>query len=173
MRTRYPAIMVSAFLAAMLVHTLPSCTEVEDGDLLYALTGERPEDASGSSSGGGGGGGGGCEEGEEVFCISECDGGGLKVCDEYGNWGPCEPVQEICGNTQDDDSDGLVDEECGEPALKGYFEECSGSHECEGELDCVGLPDGEPTMWCTSACDVDNICPEGANCYVYCVPGEF
>ena len=186
MMTKQLRIMVSVFATALLLSPLAACTEVSDGDLLYALTGEWPEDTQGSSSGGGGGrgsdgggggytadggGGPGCVEDTIVFCISECEGEGKKECDEDGTWGPCLPIEEICGNIQDDDCDGSVDEEeCGEPGLKGYFEGCLGDHECEGELGCVSSEAADFSSWCTKACGVDTDCPVNSHCNSYCEP---
>ncbi len=162
---------VLAALAAAVWLTVPSaCTEVEDGDLLYALTGERPEDTKGSSSSGGGG-GVGCESGTTVYCVSRCDGEGYKTCDDWGEWGPCEPVEEICGNMQDDDCDGSIDEGCNEPAKKGYFEGCISSTECDEDLDCLPSGEVEPSYWCSSPCNFDTDCPDSAHCDNYCREG--
>lgn len=148
---------VFAALATAVLLTLPSaCTDIEDGDLLYALTGERPEDTQGSSSGGGGSGGGvGCESGTTVYCLSRCDGEGYKTCDDWGEWGPCEPV----------------DEGCKEPAKKGYFEGCISSTECNEDLDCLPSGEVEPSYWCSSPCNFDVDCPDNAHCDNYCRQG--
>jgi hypothetical protein len=54
---------------------------------------------------------------------------GIRFCDPMGLWGPCFdevlPTNEICGNGQDDDCDGVIDGGCG-------------SGQCAVATDCMG-----------------------------------
>jgi hypothetical protein len=56
-------------------------------------------------------------------CVTACVSAGTRKC--LKDWGPCIPPAEWCGNCQDDDCDGLVNEECPEnPACTPVEPEC-------------------------------------------------
>ena len=47
--------------------------------------------------------------------MTPCLSAGIKTC--LKDWGPCIPPTEFCGNCQDDDCDGLVNEDCASTPL--------------------------------------------------------
>ncbi|MFA5186087.1 MAG: hypothetical protein WC551_06365 [Patescibacteria group bacterium] len=64
-------------------------------------------------------------------CTSSCGTSGQRVCEgPECVWGSCKPFVEGCGNTIDDDCDGLTD--CEDPA-------CQGATECQPKSD-AGTP---------------------------------
>ena len=51
-----------------------------------------------------------CTPGAVEACVTACESAGKRLC--LKEWGPCVPPDEFCGNCQDDDCDGAVDEGC-------------------------------------------------------------
>lgn len=85
--------------------------------------GDASTDAGAAVDTGGGGGGGGdtvepdagafdypCEPLSEEACLTSCKSAGKRKC--LKDWGPCVPPDEFCGNCDDDDCDGLINEGC-------------------------------------------------------------
>jgi hypothetical protein len=79
-----------------------------DGD-----TGDT-EATGGDDAAGDAGDGGGfdypCEPGAIEQCETACGSIGKKKC--LKDWGPCVPLDELCGTCLDEDCDGLTDEDC-------------------------------------------------------------
>lgn len=71
----------------------------------------------------------GCLDGETRPCSTVC-GAGVQTC-SAGAFGACsarEPTEERCGNAEDDDCDGDVDETCAPPPPPGMCESGSYTH---------------------------------------------
>ncbi len=99
---------------------------------------------------------------------------GMQQCEdgfEFPQWGPCEgavlPSEEIPGNYEDEDCDGVAD---GAPmCTPGEFGEvCTGGEDedCDGKIDCED-PDCERSPACRDDCSTPGACdcaPRETNC---------
>lgn len=101
-----------------------------------------------------------CTPGESENCgtdTGECS-FGVKTCQPDGTWGECEnsvgPTQEICGNTLDENCDGIVEDcaVCIEAQPVNYPAACGAN--CKSatpsDPDCDGMVGGDPTTTCNA-----------------------
>ncbi len=71
-------------------------------------------------------------------CVSSCGTAGQRVCEAPNcAWGACKPLAENCGNTIDDDCNGLID--CADPA-------CLGQASCQAVSDAGAAADAQDSQ---------------------------
>ena len=110
---------------------------------------------------------GDCNPGDKRACYSGPDGtenvgtcqAGEQTCGATGQWGLCEnevtPRGEICGNAQDDDCDGKVDEDTD---LDGDGYTTCGGDCCDSPNECGNPAEVNPGAFDVSNDGVDNDC---------------
>jgi hypothetical protein len=76
-----------------------------------------------------------CTDGQRGPCETTCGSVGERACGADGRFGACVPPAEICGNGEDDDCDGVVDNGCGVCRF-GDGESCTTSCGSMGKRTC-------------------------------------
>jgi hypothetical protein len=77
-----------------------------------------------------------CTAGLTEACLTTCQTVGTKTCTNAGQWGPCAPPPETCGNNKDDNCNGQVDENCSQCSV-GQQQPCVSSCQTIGVQICT------------------------------------
>jgi hypothetical protein len=78
-----------------------------------------------------------CSPGQREACETTCGSEGTRTCDADGRWSACQPPPELCGNGEDDNCDGRVDEGCQE-CTPGTTRTCAATCGSQGTQTCDG-----------------------------------